>query len=351
MQALHIDVEPEGRESEGVSKPTVSQLIDRYIEEMNPIKPIGVSQMYSLLRLQRLPIGSKVGAELKPSDIVDHCRLLKTTPDARGKTPLPATVMSSITALRGPLSYATIGWDMPDVTVAPIVAAMPLLRKYNLVGKSKPRSRRPTQQELDLLLEYFKKQNDHPRTFTEMVSVTEFSYYSGRRISETCRLTWGDVNGADMTCMLRDMKDPKNKKGNDHEFPLLGRAWDIVQERAAHRKAPENPDERIFPFSSKTCSQRYTLAKKKLAKLHPGLFINLHLHDNRRETASRAFEGRINGRKYSVPETMVITGHKTPGMLMRVYTKLHAKDLQPEASSLASVQPVQPAVVKGLGTS
>lgn len=310
-----------------MSKPTVSDLIERYIVDMHPIKPIGESQMYTLRRLQRAPIGAKVAAELKPSDIIDHCRWRKTKVDARGKTPAAATVMSDITALRGPLSYATLGWDMPDVTVAPIVAAMPLLRKYNLVGKSKPRDRRPTQQELDLLLEYFKKQNDHPRTVTEMVSVVEFSYCAARRISETTRLTFGDVNGADMTCVVRDMKDPKNKKGNDHEFPLLGRAWDIVQERATLRKTPENPDERIFPFNSKSCGQRYTLAKKKLAKLHPGLFINLHLHDNRREAASRAFEGRINGRKYSVPEVMVLTGHKTPGMLMRVYTKLHAKDL------------------------
>jgi hypothetical protein len=328
-------VEPQG-ERQGV-KPTVSELIQRYIVEMNPIKPIGGSHMYALRRLQRSPLGAKVAAELKASDIIDHCRWRKTTPDAKGKMPQPATVMQDVTCLRGPLTYAALGWDMPDVTVAPIAAAMPMLKKYNLVGKSKPRDRRPTQQELDLLLEHFRKQNEHPRTVTDMVAVTEFSYYSARRISETCRLRWGDVNGADMTCVVRDMKDPKFKKGNDHEFPLLGRAWDIVQERVALRKTPENPDERIFPFSSKTCSQRYTLAKKALAKLHPGLFINLRLHDNRREAASRAFEGKLNGRKYSVPEVMVVTGHKTPQMLMRVYTHLHAKDLhpvKPEGTSL-----------------
>jgi integrase len=260
MPALQLDVDSQG-ERQGV-KPTVAELIERYIVEMNPIKPIGQSQMYGLRRLQRAPIGAKAAPDLKPSDIIDHCRWRKTTKDAKGKTPAPATVMQDITILRGPLGYATLGWDMPDVSVAPIVAAMPMLRKYNIIGKSKPRDRRPTQQELDLLLAYFRKQNEHKRTTTDMVAVTEFSYYSARRISETCRLRWGDVNGADMTCIVRDMKDPKMKKGNDHEFPLLGRAWDIVQSRVSLRKTPENPDERIFPFNSKTCSQRYTLAKK-----------------------------------------------------------------------------------------
>jgi hypothetical protein len=150
-----------------LTKPTVAELIERYIVEMNPIKPIGQSQMYGLRRLQRSPIGAKAAADLKPSDIIDHCRWRKTTKDAKGKTPAPATVMQDITILRGPLGYATLGWDMPDVTVGPIAAAMPMLRKYNLVGKSKPRDRRPSQQELDLLLDYFRSQNEHPRTVTE----------------------------------------------------------------------------------------------------------------------------------------------------------------------------------------
>ena len=121
---------------------------------------------------------------------------------------------------------------------------------------------------------------------------------------------------------MRDMKDPKKKQGNHHEFPLLGRAWDIV--KAQPRLNPANPDERIFPYNAKTASAKYTKAKKALG------IVGLRLHDNRREAASRAFEGRLNGRKYSVPETMVLTGHKTPQLLMRVYTKLHARDLQPE---------------------
>lgn len=283
--------------------------------DMQPLKPITESHRCTLEVLRRMPIGQKVAAELKPHDIIDMARTLKIERELQ-----PATVNQYVTYLRGPLGYAALGWGMEDVTVAPIVAAMPHLKKYNLVGKSRPRDRRPTVEELDSLLEYFRTRTSK-RVKIPMADLVEFSYCSGRRIGETCRLRWGDVNGADQTCVVRDMKDPKHKKGNDHEFPLLGRAWDIVM---AQPRRSDDPEERIFPYNSHSVSAAYTAAKHALG------IKNLRLHDNRRETASRAFEGRINGRKYSVPEVMVITGHKNPGMLMRVYTKLHAKDLHPK---------------------
>ena len=299
-------------------------LIQRYIDEMNGadgmqgLKPLGTSHLYLLRALQRSAIGKKKAADLKKGDIIEHCKA------RRVDGACPATVNQDITFIRGVMSYAGSAWDdCEDISPAAITAAMPVLKKYNLVGKSRPRDRRPTQEEIERLLAYFEEQDK--RSEIPMKTIVEFSLYSARRISETCRLRWGDVNGADMTCIVRDMKDPKQKKGNDHCFPLLGRAWDIVM--AQPRMNPENPDERIFPYNAKSCSARYTLAKKELG------IENLRLHDNRREAASRAFEGRINGRKYGVPEVMVITGHKTPQMLMRVYTKLNAKDLhvKPEA--------------------
>lgn len=292
------------------------------VDGMQGLKPLGTSHLYLLRALQRTAIGKKQADELKKGDIIEHCKARRTAGAC------PATVNQDITFIRGVLSYAGSAWDdCEDISPACITAAMPMLKKYNLVGKSRPRDRRPTKEEIERLLAYFEEQDK--RSEIPMKTIVEFSLYSARRISETCRLRWGDVNGADMTCIVRDMKDPKQKKGNDHVFPLLGRAWDIVMSQP--RMNPENPDERIFPYNAKSCSARYTLAKKELG------IENLRLHDNRREAASRAFEGKLNGRKYGVQEVMVITGHKNPQMLMRVYTKLHAKDLhvKPETDAPA----------------
>ena len=305
-----------------MSSVTVAAILERYIQEMpliNPDKPIGTSHLYTLRRLQGSAIGRRPAAKLTKGDVIEHCK------QRRAAGVQPQTINQDITYLAGPLKFAGAAWDdCEDVSAAAIAAAMPLLKKYQLIGKSRPRSRRPSDDEIERLLAYYSqppKKNAKNHIYA-MRDIVEFSIYSARRISETCRLRWGDVNGEDMTCVVRDMKDPRQKKGNDHVFPLLGRAWDIVM--AQPRKNPANPEERIFPFNAKSVGAKYTRAKNALG------IENLRLHDNRREAASRAFEGTLNGRKYGVPEVMVLTGHKNPQMLMRVYTKLNARDLQPK---------------------
>lgn len=300
---------------------------------INPDKPFTHSHLYTLRRLQKAPIGARKALELKKGDIIEHCKT------RRASGVLPQTINQDVTYLRGPLKFAGSAWDdCEDVSDAAIAAAMPMLKKYSLIGKSRPRDRRPLQEELDIILAFFDEQNKLKRTKTNMRVVVEFALLTARRISETCRLRWGDVNGADMTCIVRDMKDPKQKKGNDHEFPLIGRAWDIVM---AQPRETDDPNERVFKYNPKTCSQRYTLAKKVLAKRHPGLFENLRLHDCRREAASRFIEGHesFGGEAHSIPQAMVLTGHKNPNVLTRTYMKLNARDLHPKKQAPTAIEP------------
>jgi integrase len=146
-----------------------------------------------------------------------------------------------------------------------------------------------------------------------MVDIILIQVLTTRRISETMRLKWGDVNHEDRTCIVRDLKDPKRKKGNDAVFPLLGKAWDLVMEQP---RLTNDPNERIFPYNHRTVIAKFVEAKKDLG------IKNLHLHDLRREGASRLFEAG-----YDVQEVMMMTLHKTPIMLLRVYTKLKPADM------------------------
>lgn len=283
-------------------RPTVADLIQRYLAEVDPIKKIGRTHRYALQMLARMPIGRKVAAELAPSDIIDHCRYRRT---AVG----PATIKQDLCYLTGPLGYAKTGWNMDSVSTAPIKDAKPVLDRLQLAGKSRPRDRRPTSQEFQLLIDYFRDQDK--RSDIPMATMMEFAVYSARRLGEITRLMRSDVNVQDRTCIIRDMKDPRQKKGNDHEFPLLGRAWEIVEEQLRSHTA-----DRIFPYNPKSAGARYTRAKQMLG------IQNLRFHDLRREAASRLFEAG-----FGVQEVMLVTGHKTPAMLLRVYTSLKAKDL------------------------
>ena len=283
----------------------IAELIERYIEEMNsmPGKHLGDTHLYCLRRMQKDTLAQKDAAKLTPADLIDYAKRRRATVSA-------STVTQDLTYLRGPFDYAALGFNMPEVTPLAFAQAKPLLGKNNLIGKGRPRDRRPTQEEIDRLNAYF---DLHDREIPMRV-LFEFARVSCRRRSEITRLTWGDVDFEKRTCIVRNMKDPRHKAGNHHTFALLGRAWEIVMEQP--RKNVNEPSERIFPYNSKSVGAAYTRAKKALG------IENLHFHDNRRDAASKLFE-----EGYGVAEVMTQTGHKTPAMLMRVYQKLRPEDL------------------------
>lgn len=297
---------------------TVAWVLQRYFEEWR--SRIGLSQGCTTRRLRDLsPLALKMAATLKPSDIIAHCQWRIKQPIRPGsdKTVQPQTINQDITYLRVALDYASSGWDMPEITAKAVEDAMPKLIKFGLIGKSRPRDRRPTGDEFKQLEEYFREQAKHHNTKLPMAELQEFQVWSARRLGETCRIRCEDVNEEKRTVIVRDMKDPKKKKGNNVEVPLLGRAWEIVAPRLQAWKDAGSPaGARIFPYVSKSVGQSYTKAKRALG------IKDLRFHDLRREAASRLFEAG-----YSVQEVMLVTGHKTPMLLLRVYTKLKPEDL------------------------
>lgn len=288
---------------------TLAALIERFIVESRQpgARKLGDSYGYTLRRLQRAPIAAKQHTALKPLDFIDHCKA------RRASGVLPQTILQDMTALCGVLRHAAEVWEMPDTGLAAYRKAKPLLMRQQLIAKAQSRDRRPSADEIERLLAHFDEQAKDPRTKVPMRTIVEFSLVSARRISETCRLRWGDVDAEKRLCLVRDLKNPKGKGFND-SFPLLGRAWDLVM--AQPRRDPNDPDERIFPYNAKTCIARYVLAKKKLG------IKGLRLHDSRREAISRMFE-----QGYNVPEVAKLSLHRNPSLLLKTYTSLRPEDL------------------------
>ena len=130
---------------------TVAWLIQRFINEMNgwdgkpPVRELGGSHEYILRRLQREPIGEKCASKLTKHDVIEHCK-------ERIKAVCPATINQDITYLTGVLKYAPSAWDdCEDISDAAISAARPFLVKHAYIGKSVPRTRVPTDGEIEQL--------------------------------------------------------------------------------------------------------------------------------------------------------------------------------------------------------
>lgn len=278
----------------------LKELIERFVIEMNGteetagVKPLGVSHLYCLQRLQRASIAEIEATELKKSDVVEYVK-------ERRKAVCAATAMHDLTFLRGVLQYAPSAWDdCEDVSAAAIIAAHPMLHKHGMIGKSTPRKRRPTDDELRKLIEYLVDQDR--RATIKVVPCLLFALASSRRRGEICRMRWDDINWDRKTYMVRDVKHPTRKIGNHKTFPLFDELAEII------KLQPRTDDPRVFPYNDKSLGARYTLAKKSLG------IVDLRFHDNRRDAISRFLQSGLKPH-----EVRLISGHQDTMILERVY--------------------------------
>lgn len=321
---------------------TVAWIIQRYIEAMNgwggkpAVKPLGDSHLIVLRLLQRSPIGLKIAAELRRQEVIEHCRW-------RSEKVQPATINQDVTYLSGALKYAGSAWDDCEaISDAAVAAAKPFLVKHNLIGKSTPRKRRPTPEELARLLAHFTEENKRPLNEIDMVKVSLWQIASSRRISESCRIEWADWDREAHTMVVRKMKDPRTR--NKTKIVALPKAAQALLIEWWEKRDPNEP--RILPFKAKSCSARYTLAKKALG------IVDLRLHDSRRECFTRLVEEE----GFSLEEAILVTGHETIAIPQRTYLAMKPELLKfgPKskrtAETLAQINSVDgPWASKGVG--
>jgi integrase len=199
-----------------------------------------------------------------------------------------------------------------EVSAEEVRLARFALKHLGLVGKSEERDRRPTQHELDELIEYFESNR---RQFIPMGRIVRYAVATTMRQEEICRPDWPDVDMKKRLLIIRDRKDPRAKAGNDQKVPLLNLtgydAWEIMlQQRIVTRGQG-----RVFPYNHRSVSAAFTRACEKLK------IEDLHFHDLRHEGTSRLFEAGL-----SIEQVALVTGHKDWRTLRR-YTKLKPEEL------------------------
>jgi integrase len=282
---------------------TVGELVEKYMNYVEPIKPMGRTRKEVYRALIKREKYMKIPAdELTVEQICDFCR------ERRKEGAGPATVIIDFGAMQKVFSVAKplLGVGVADGIFK---QARPILLELGLIGKPKQRNRRVEGDEFERLLAHFRKRIKHQSSLIPMADIVEFAAYTAMRQGEICRIRWADLNEDRRTVIIRDRKDPKKKEGNDQEIPLFGPAWEIVERQP-------RLDDRIFPYDEKSVSAAFTRSCQQLG------IENLRFHDLRREGASRLME-----MGFSVAEVASITGHRDLNILWQVYTKINPETL------------------------
>ncbi|HEY5289134.1 MAG TPA: site-specific integrase [Caulobacteraceae bacterium] len=290
-------------------------MIDLHITDLNEVgKNLGRSKAATLGMLKR-ELGIRTMAEL------DRERLIRFGRRRAANGAGPMTLSMDIGAIKLVLSHAAAVHGL-NVPVEPVDLARVALKRLGLVGKSNERDRRPTEEELEKLFAEF---DGNARLTIPMSRMVKFAIATAMRQEEICRVTWDDLNTRTRMLVIRDRKDPREKRGNDQRIPLLAvSGFDAVALIEEQRELRDNEEQRIFPYNHRSAGTAFRRACQDRE------IENLHFHDLRHEGTSRLFEAG-----FAIEQVSLVTGHKDWKMLRR-YTHLKPEALHAIAAARAA---------------
>jgi integrase len=292
---------------------TLSELICVYREQVAAAKGMSRSKAQAVEKIEKL-LGTRRLVELKTGVFVEFCKKRET--EGAG----PATILQDFSYIGTVLRHGgalTGAEQAAAAAIAALDAARRTLRHAGRIAKAEERERRPTDEELNQLIQYWAP---NPRQHIPMIDLMLFAIATAMRLGEVLSLKWEDLDETNRTVLIRSRKHPTKKTTNNQRVPLLcgpfvlnGSPVDplqimMQQPTKWHRQG------RIFPHAAQSTSMAFQRATAELG------IKDLHFHDLRHDGASRLFEAG-----YPIERVALITGHRDWNMLRR-YTQLRAED-------------------------
>ncbi|MCO7503151.1 MULTISPECIES: site-specific integrase [unclassified Pseudomonas] len=279
---------------------TVKEMIERYLDQYEKLRPLGKTKRATLNAIKETWLGDVVDTDLTSQKLVEYAmgRMEKDGIQAQ-------TVGNDLAHLGAVLSVARPAWGY-EVDPLAMPDARRVLRKMGAVTRSNERNRRPTLDELERILKYFQEVRDRRKQEIDMVRVVVFALFSTRRQEEITRIRWSLLNDEEQSALITDMKNPGQKYGNDVWCTMPDEAWRVLQ------SMPRVADE-VFPYNSRSISASFTRACNFLE------IDDLHFHDLRHDGVSRLFE-----KGWDIPKVASVSGHRDWNS-MRRYTHLRGK--------------------------
>jgi integrase len=280
-----------------VNDPTLAEVIERYIGES--LRQMGRTKAQVLRAIMADKISAKRCSALASADVLAFARRLH---DGGRK---PQTVQNYLSHMGSVFAIARPAWGYPLDQQA-MRDAMLVAKRLGVTSKSRERDRRPTLDELDRLLAHFEASRARRSDSNHMADIVLFAMFSTRRQEEITRITWADLDAEHGRVLVRDMKHPGEKIGNDQWLDLPPEAMAVIQRQP-------RTDPRIFPASTDAISASFTRACKMLG------IDGLHFHDLRHDGISRLFE-----MGWSIPHVAAVSGHRSWQSLKR-YTHIRQR--------------------------
>ena len=276
-------------EKERPKEHTVSDLIDRYLEEILPNQARDTNNNAFKLGWWKKQIGYSLLADLTPTLISRKRDLLLKTKTYKGTNCLPSTVNRYLAALSHLLTIAVKDWGWLDES--PMKRVRKLKEPRSIV-----RFLNDTERE-----QFLKACKESSNRYIYIIVVLALS--TGMRRGEIMNLRWEKV---DLDRGVIFIEETKN--GDRRSVPLKGKALSLIQEFKANEKQDFGL---LFPSSSSK-EKPFSLRRLWIRLLKTSGIKNFRFHDLRHSAASYL---AMSGATPS--EIAEVLGHRTLQMVKR----------------------------------
>ena len=210
---IDLGQKPMPRKIEGVK--TLANLIDLHVSDMKEVgKTMGRSKAFSLDLLK-----DRLGNIRLPD--LDREGLIAFGKKRANEGAGPVTLSIDLGYIRTVMAHGAAVHGL-TFSPEPVDLARIALKRLGLVGKGTERDRRPTEAEIDALLQYFCA---NIRQIIPIDRIVRFAVATAMRQEEICRAQWMDVNTRNKTLLIRDRKDPRKqtRQSPAHSAPIVKR--------------------------------------------------------------------------------------------------------------------------------
>jgi integrase len=285
---------------------TVGKLIEMHLEYQQKLRMLGRSTIHNHATTAQAFDKIKL-TDLTSKHITDF--VLQRKAEGAG----PATILSNLSPLSAAIHAAPYAHGI-HVDPTPVDLAIRKLKESGAIGKSKEIVRLVEGDEEDALLTEFKRRNHHHQTEIDMVLVYRLAIALPRRAGELTRLRWADVDFKNRTVLIRDVKHPRRKIGNDQLVPLLGEAFTIIEQ------IPKL-GELILPYNTSSMTAAFERARDRIAETGMPKIADLRFHDLRHTGITQLFWAGLK-----IEEVATVSGHTNWAQLKR-YTHIRPEDV------------------------